>query len=124
MREVQLLRKPLRRTFDLEHLRALHGWLFQDVYEWAGAIRSVAITKGRSVFARPLFIEEQARIISERLHSENLLRHASVNELPAWLASYYGDLNALHPFREGNGRTQRFFFSSSPHAGCGSTGPA
>jgi cell filamentation protein len=101
---------PLRRSFDLVHLTTLHGWLFQDIYDWAGAIRNVAITKGSSVFANPRYIEEQARALFAKLHSESLLRHVSVENLPARLASYYGDLNTLHPFREGNGRAQRLLF--------------
>jgi len=107
---VQLLRKPLRRTFDLIHLTSLHRWLFQDLYEWAGMLRTVAITKDRSVFAKPLFIRGQAKEIFAKLSADGFLRHVSVEELPARLASYYGDLNTLHPFRDGNGRTQRLFF--------------
>ena len=109
-REVSLLRVPFRRTFDLVHLKGLHKWLFQDIYEWAGTTRSVGLTKGQSVFAKPMFIEAQARTMFLQLHSENLLRHVSIDDLAQRLAWYYGNLNSLHPFREGNGRTQRLFF--------------
>jgi cell filamentation protein len=109
-REVGALKQSFRQTFDLAHLCALHNWLFQDIYEWAGSIRTVSITKDRTTFALPQYIEGQAEAIFQALRRDSLLRHVEFDDLPKPLAELYGNINTLHPFREGNGRTQRLFF--------------
>jgi cell filamentation protein len=111
IREAQLARRTLRRTFDADHLRTIHRWLFQDVYAWAGDFRSVPISRGVSEFAQPRFIENEMNRIATELRRERQLREVSVAELPDRLVYYFGELNALHPFREGNGRVQRLFLS-------------
>lgn len=108
-REVQLTGVRFHRAFDLGHLRLLHRWLFQDVYAWAGEIRTVPIIKDRSEFANPRFIDGAAKQLFEKLREERMLRDVAAADLPRRLAYYFGELNALHPFREGNGRTQRLF---------------
>jgi cell filamentation protein len=77
-REVESLRRAFRKTFDLDHLRSLHRWLFQDVYEWAGDLRKVVITKGDSTFAFPQHIEAQARLLFDDLRAESALRHIAL----------------------------------------------
>jgi cell filamentation protein len=99
----------LHLSFDLDHLRLLHRWLFGDVYAWAGEIRTIPIIKDRSEFANPRFIESGANELFKKLRQERALRNVAMSDLPARLAYYFGELNALHPFREGNGRTQRLF---------------
>jgi cell filamentation protein len=106
---------PLRRTFDLAHLKGLHRWLFQDVYEWAGTTRNVAITKDESVFAMPLFIEQQAKALFAKLHSESLLRHVHVEDLPRRLAEHYGNLNTA-PVSRGQWTNAAVVLSSTPRS--------
>ena len=65
--------------------------------------------KDRTEFARPEYIEDYAARLFESLKSESRLRDVPFSELPARVAFYFAELNALHPFREGNGRTQRLF---------------
>jgi len=108
-RELVLARHRFRRTFDLDHLRLLHGWLFRDVYDWAGQIRTVPINKDGSEFAQPRFIESQMNRIASELREEQRLQSTAASALAGRLAYYFGELNALHPFREGNGRVQRLF---------------
>jgi cell filamentation protein len=87
----------------------IHRWLFQDVYSWAGTLRTVPINKGGSEFAQPAYITgETDRVVTE-LHQEAKLLGTTERQLPGRLAYYFGELNALHPFREGNGRVQRLF---------------
>lgn len=104
-----MTRVRFHRSFDLNHLCLLHRWLFEDVYAWAGTIRTVPIIKDRSRFANPRFIEEGASRLFDELREKRQLRTVAAADLPGRLAYYFGELNALHPFREGNGRTQRLF---------------
>src|ERR1700682_5144690 len=68
------------------------------------------MNKDGSEFAKPNFIENEARLLFEKLSAEQYLRHTNIEDIVPRLAEYYGNLNSLHPFREGNGRTQRLFF--------------
>ena len=100
---------PIRPTYDLSHLCAIHRTIFGDIYEWAGRIRTVAIAKG-SPFCLPQYIESASADIFRALHGENLLRGLERRSFIDRLTFYLGEVNAVHPFREGNGRTQRAFF--------------
>lgn len=108
LREEELLRSQILGKFDLKHLQKIHQYLFQDIYDWAGKIRTVDIAKG-NLFCKVELIEPQAKIIFDGLKSERYLRGLGVKEFTARLAYYLGEINALHPFREGNGRAEREF---------------
>jgi len=95
--------------FDLAHLRAIHRHLFQDVYEWAGELRTVEISKGGHQFQFRQFIETGMGDIHRRLVKANFLRDLSPGEFAEAAGEIFGDLNYVHPFREGNGRTQLLF---------------
>lgn len=98
---------PIPGKFDLEHLKAIHAYVFQDVYEWAGQVRTVNISKNGDSFAQPAFIESAGRQLGASIAKENNLQGLEKPQFIERLAFYYGDWNALHPFREGNGRTTR-----------------
>jgi cell filamentation protein len=100
---------PVRATYDLPHLCAIHQTIFGDIYEWAGQIRTVAIARG-SLFCLPQYIESSSVGIFRALRGENLLRGLERGPFIERLTFYLGEVNAVHPFREGNGRTQRAFF--------------
>ncbi|MDG6235983.1 Fic/DOC family protein [Glaesserella parasuis] len=104
-----LLQKQIEGKFDLAHLKAIHKFLFDEVYEWAGELRTISISKGSSMFALPLRIEPEANKLFAQLKAENYLRELALEPFIQRLAFYWGELNMLHPFREGNGRTQRAF---------------
>jgi len=108
--DAELAAHPIAGHYDLEHLGAVHRYLFADLYEWAGQPRTVAIAKG-DMFCLPRHIESYAADIFGRLAGERHLTALPREQFVGRLASYLGDVNALHPFREGNGRTQRAFFS-------------
>ncbi|MBI3631040.1 MAG: Fic family protein [Candidatus Sungbacteria bacterium] len=107
----ELAKKPLPGKFDLAHLKALHHYLFQEVYEWAGECRTIDITKGENFFAHHSHIESAARPIFEKLAEEKYLINLNPVDFSGRAAHYLGEINALHPFREGNGRAQREFIS-------------
>ena len=100
---------PVHPGYDLPHVCAIHRRIFGDIYDWAGQIRTVGIAKA-SLFCLPQHIETSAAEIFRALHSENCLRDLDRQTFVARLAYYLGEVNAVHPFREGNGRTQRAFF--------------
>lgn len=102
---------PVPGNFDLDHLCAIHHEIFGDIYDWAGHIRTVNISKGATQFAMVDVIMSYATSIFGPLHRENLLRGLSDAKYATRLAHYYSEVNLLHPFREGNGRTQRAFFT-------------
>ena len=100
---------PVSPSYDLPHLQEIHKRIFGDIYEWAGQIRTVAIAKG-AMFCLPQYIDSSAAVIFGELHDEDCLRGLRRDAFVGRLAHYLGEVNALHPFREGNGRTQRAFF--------------
>lgn len=95
--------------FDLAHLRAIHRHLFQDVYEWAGALRTVEIAKDGHQFQFRRFIEAGMQDVHRRLRQGNYLRGLDPEEFARCAGRIIGDINYVHPFREGNGRTQLFY---------------
>ncbi len=111
LRSIEILENPIAGQFDLAHLRRIHLALFQDVYEWAGKIRTVDISRSNSRFANVRFIESAAHDIFNKLAGENWLKGLDASSLSKRLAHYLSEINALHPFREGNGRVQRIFIS-------------
>ncbi len=111
LRSIEILENPIVGQFDLAHLQRIHLALFQDVYDWAGKIRTVDISRGNSRFANVRFIESAANEIFNKLARENWLNGLDADALSKRLAHYLSEINALHPFREGNGRVQRIFIS-------------
>ncbi len=108
LRILELVDKPIQGKFDLQHLCLIHRYIFQDVYDWAGEIRKVDIAKG-SMFCNVKFIESQAAEIFKKLKGEDYLQGLNEENTAGRLAYYFSEINALHPFREGNGRSQREF---------------
>ena len=98
-----------RGDFDLDHLRALHFHLFQDIYEWAGDVRCVEISKGGSQFQFRRYIETGMGDVHRRIQAQGYLRGLSAERFSYKAGDIIGDVNYIHPFREGNGRTQLYF---------------
>jgi cell filamentation protein len=110
--DLELRRLPGR--YDLAHLQAFHRYILGDIYGWAGQLRTVSIAKG-SVFCLPQHLESYAADVFGRLGAADRLRGLARDPFIAALAGFLADVNALHPFREGNGRAQRAFFSQLAH---------
>ncbi|MCE7006178.1 Fic family protein [Kibdelosporangium philippinense] len=109
IRDVELARSVLPDEYNSEHLQAFHRHLFQDVFDWAGQFRTVDISKDGARFAHYAFLDDQVSEVLARLEADDWLTGLSRERFVARLAFYYGEINARHPFREGNGRTQRAF---------------
>lgn len=99
---------PFKRTYDKQHLRAIHKYLFEDVYDFAGEYRLENITKDNFIFSQYQFIEENIEEIFKKTNIKGL-ENLSFEELIPRLSEFMTDLNVLHPFREGNGRATREF---------------
>ena len=84
---------PVARTYDLAHLQALHRFLFQDLFEWAGELRTVGIEKGDEPFASPAEIIRPVAYIADRIARSNRLRSIASDRLPADLADMYDYIN-------------------------------
>lgn len=108
-RSLELLEHPLAGRFDAVHLQEIHQYLFQDVYEWAGQFRTVDIAKGDSYFARVPYIESTLNSLFGRLTEGKRLRGLDQEAFAGRASEILGALNAVHAFREGNGRAQREF---------------
>jgi cell filamentation protein len=97
--------------FDLGHLRAIHRHLFQDLYEWAGEIRQVEIAKDGHQFQFQRYIETGMADVYRRLEKTDFLKGLHPPEFAVAASRIMGDVNYVHPFREGNGRTQMFYLA-------------
>lgn len=111
LRLSELLDEPIKGQFDFQHLKKIHFYIFQDIYTWAGKVRTVDIAKG-NMFCNVRFISEQADKIFLELKNEKYLAGLEDDMFIQRLAHYFSEINALHPFREGNGRSQREFIRS------------
>ncbi len=98
-------------SFNPEHYCSIHHHLFQDVYEWAGQYRTVRIAKDNSTFCYPENISEQMYFLFTEKLDMAFLQECNQEEFIARISHFLGELNAIHPFREGNGRTQLVFIS-------------
>lgn len=91
------------------HYRAIHHHLFQDIYGWAGRYRTVRLSKGGSPFCYPEYIDREMKALFGDLAKRRFLRGLARENFAREAAAFLARLNAIHPFREGNGRTQLSF---------------
>ena len=118
IRLLELTQNPVEGSFDLAHLCKIHQYLFQDVYEWAGEVRSVDIIRGESRFCNVRHIQSYSKTVFSAVATEKYLVNLEPKVFANRLAHYLSEINAIHPFREGNGRVQRLFISQlAEHAG-------
>lgn len=110
-RLAQIAVDPVPGDLDLAHLQAIHRFVFGPLYDWAGEIRTVTLAKAGQEFCPPELIRPRAAQVflglAVRDHLHGLGREQLLDDLTDFLAA----LNHLHPFREGNGRTQRAFLT-------------
>ncbi|MEM7492313.1 MAG: Fic family protein [Pseudomonadota bacterium] len=105
----RMLKPAPRGNFDAKHLKAIHKHIFQDVYEWAGEFRTVPLALPGQQFMPPEDLERGMSIIHQRLRSMRFLKGSDRKTFSDHAGRTIGDVNLLHPFRDGNGRTQRTF---------------
>ncbi|GLW58557.1 Fic/DOC family protein [Kitasatospora phosalacinea] len=109
-RLTRIAETPVPGRYDLAHLQTFHREVFGSIYPWAGDVRSIEIAKGNTQFCLVRMIPGYADDTFGRLaRRQDYLRGLDRDQFLTGLADLYGDVNALHPFREGNGRVQRAF---------------
>lgn len=112
----ELLESPIAGGFDYEHFKAVHGYIFQDVYEWAGQERVGPVGQfmakdGHNYYGAGPHLMQAALEQFERLAQKDFLRGLELEEFVVELAEVWGELNVIHSFREGSTRTQFVFFA-------------
>jgi cell filamentation protein len=106
----QRFREPLPSgRLTARHYCAIHRHLFQDVYAWAGRIRTVRIAKQGSAFCYPEHIEREMQRLFADLAKQKQFLGLNAADFAERAANFLAELNAIHPFREGNGRAQLSF---------------
>lgn len=104
--------RPIIKKFTLAELQAVHKHLLGDLYAFAGKIRPYTTGRGGASFARPEFIAPYfASQITQKLKIEDFLRGTTREQFAARAAHFASEVNAVHPFIEGNGRTNRLFIT-------------
>lgn len=121
-RAVELLEIERKLQISMQGWKAIHKLLFRDVYDWAGEYRTIYIAKENARGITRFLPHERIAVEGEKTmrHLKTVLRYANsapINKLMAGLADVYLELNHIHPFREGNGRSQKLFFRNvlRPH---------
>jgi cell filamentation protein len=118
---VALYQNPPRIT-DLTYLKSIHRTLFGEVYPWAGETRRDLghMTKTRAsgsvvTYGNSAYVDTELARMFSLLASDNYLRGLPLDRFALRAAYFYGELDAIHPFREGNSRTLRAIFHGVAH---------
>lgn len=106
---LSLRQRGVTGNFDVKHFVLIHTYLFEDIYSFAGKFRTEDISKGVFSFAHWEYIDSELERLLNELKNEDYLDGLDRVAFAKRLAYYISELNVLHPFREGNGRTIREF---------------
>lgn len=109
IKQLVLLQKPIPGRFTINHLLRIHRFLFEDVYPFAGHIRREQISKGETLFFPPDLIKRELRRVFVEIHETGMLQEKKPQSQIQHLSHVMAELNIIHPFREGNGRSIREF---------------
>lgn len=107
IKQLVLLQKPIPGRFTINHLLRIHRFLFEDVYPFAGHIRREQISKGETLFFPPDLIKRELRRVFGEIHEAGMLQEKKPQSQIQHLSHVMAELNIIHPFREGNGRSIR-----------------
>ncbi len=109
VRQNDLMETPISGRFTSNHLCRIHKYLFGDIYPFAGHFRKEDITKGTTRFLFHKEIPNKLAALLGKLKGERYLQNLPEEKLVSRSAYYLAELNYIHPFREGNGRSIREF---------------
>jgi cell filamentation protein len=108
-RLLEMSEKPIKGRFGVTHFLKIHKYIFQDIFSFAGKIREEDIHKGNTFFCKCNHIKSVLNDFFLKLKSEEYLENCDEKDIVSRLSYYMSELNMIHPFREGNGRTIREF---------------
>ena len=109
IKQMELLKNPIKGNFSKSHLMNIHKFIFEDIYPFAGKIRREQISKGDTMFYPPSLIDRELDKVFAKIKEENMLKKVAEGKIFDNLAYVMAELNVIHPFREGNGRSIREF---------------
>jgi len=119
VRSFELMQTPkliLMHSYDLSHAKSIHRYLFQDIYEWAGCIRSYDMSLCGDEFTPASEIEHYFEsVLHQEIDQSNYMIGLHKCKVIECLSRWLGLMCLIHPFPEGNGRTQRIFISMLAH---------
>ena len=109
IKQMELLKNPIKGNFSKAHLMNIHKFIFEDIYSFAGKIRREQISKADTLFYPPNLIDRELDEVFAKIKNKNMLKETDREKVFDNLAYVMAELNIIHPFREGNGRTIREF---------------
>ena len=109
IKQMELLKNPIGGNFTKAHLMNIHRFIFEDIYSFAGKIRREQISKADTMFYPPNLIDRELDKVFAKIKEKNMLRESDEEKVFDNLAYVMAELNIIHPFREGNGRSIREF---------------
>ena len=109
IKQMELLKNPIKGNFSKAHLMKIHKFIFEDIYSFAGKIRREQISKADTMFYPPNLIDRELDKVFAKIKEKNMLRETDEEKVFDNLAYVMAELNIIHPFREGNGRSIREF---------------
>ena len=109
IKQMELLKNPIKGNFSKAHLMNIHKFIFEDIYPFAGKIRREQISKADTMFYPPDLIDRELDKLFTKIKEKNMLKETDEEKVFDNLAYVMAELNIIHPFREGNGRSIREF---------------
>ena len=109
IKQMELLKNPIKGNFSKAHLMNIHKFIFEDIYSFAGKIRREQISKADTMFYPPNLIDRELDKVFAKIKEKNMLKETDEEKIFDNLAYVMAELNIIHPFREGNGRSIREF---------------
>ncbi len=109
IKQMELFKNPIKGNFSKAHLMNIHKFIFEDIYSFAGKIRREQISKADTMFYPPNLIDRELDKVFVKIKEKNMLKETDEEKIFDNLAYVMAELNIIHPFREGNGRSIREF---------------
>ena len=109
IKQMELLKNPIKGNFSKAHFMNIHKFIFEDIYSFAGKIRREQISKADTMFYPPNLIDRELDKVFAKIKEKNMLKETDKEKVFDNLAYVMAELNIIHPFREGNGRSIREF---------------
>ena len=109
IKQMELLKNPIKGNFSKAHLMNIHKFIFEDIYSFAGKIRREQISKADTMFYPPNLIDRELDKVFAKIKEKNMFKETDEEKVFDNLAYVMAELNIIHPFREGNGRSIREF---------------
>ena len=109
IKQMELLKNPIKGNFSKTHFMNIHRFIFEDIYTFAGKIRKEQISKADTLFYPPNLIDRELDKVFAKIKEKTMLKETDKEKVFDNLAYVMAELNIIHPFREGNGRSIREF---------------